>query len=257
MINSYLKLGIQNEEDKAACIELVNTIVDVVYRTVPPSVISRYNQLLGALPQSNNFKDIHFIEKEMLKSISMNENYKNTFLEIYLKLCLSISKYLVQQLNQYHLGLKYLWKYIEIKEKNFTKMTEFDFEVYNLFTNILMKSNSYRRAIIFLKKYIFKIPVSFFTAKKQAFALMHKASVEMNEKMMKIYYELIKHDSTLLFNKHYSTILAKEKSYFKRMLLQKWLQKVWTYFWSTIMIIFFLLLIWSKATHCANIKYKF
>jgi hypothetical protein len=52
-----------------------------------------------------------------------------------------------------------------------------------------------------MKKYIFKIPVNFFNAKKKAFGLMYKASIEMNERMAKNYYELIKNDSALLFNK--------------------------------------------------------
>jgi hypothetical protein len=106
-------------------------------------------------------------------------------------------------------GLKYLWKYIEFKDSRPYSLTEYDFDVYNLFASILMSSNSSRRAIIFLKRYIFKIPSSFYQAKQRAFSLMYKATTQTNEKMTKYYYELIKNDFHVLFNKNYILSIQK------------------------------------------------
>lgn len=72
-----------------------------------------------------------------------------------------------------------------------------------------MECNSYRRAIIFLKRYIFKIPKNFVNVKKKAFELMYKALVELNERDSKLYYELIKRNATLLFSQDLNSLLFK------------------------------------------------
>ncbi len=105
-------------------------------------------------------------------------------------------------------------------------MDEFDYHVNNMFASLLMTCNSSRRAIIFLKKYIFRIPANFVKAKKRAFKIMYKATLQLGEKMGKYYYELIRNDYAVLFNKQCGPILAKEKSCLKRKLLKKWLDMV-------------------------------
>lgn len=115
-----------------------------------------------------------------------------------------------------------LWSYIEERAKWPDNMIEYDYQINNMFASLLMNCNSSRRAIIFLKSYIFHIPANFVNAKKKAYDIMYKASLRIGEKMGKYYYELIRNDYEMLFNKQCANFLAKEKSNLKRKLLKKW-----------------------------------
>ena len=66
-------------------------------------------------------------------------------------------------------------------------LLEEDYQMMNMFVEYLMLNNSFRRAIIFMKKYIFMVPSIYLTTRKKAFRLMCKAQTEMGDKMAKIY----------------------------------------------------------------------
>jgi len=47
----------------------------------------------------------------------------------------------------------------------------------NMFAEYLMKANSFRRAIIFIKKYMFHIPTLYASTRNKTFYLMYRAQV--------------------------------------------------------------------------------
>jgi hypothetical protein len=116
-------------------------------------------------------------------------------------------------------GLKYLWRYIESRMEGGC-LTEKDYQVMNMFVQYLVKSNSSRRATMFLRKYIFKIPNAYVETRKKAFCLMFKTQEQTGEKTARIYREISRNNCELLTLRDFEHLLAKEGSNpFRRNLL--------------------------------------
>lgn len=93
--------------------------------------------------------------KSFLAEIEDNLKYFRSF---YFQLNYKLNK-IYTKLKLPRKANNYVWNYIKIKIQNFKDVTKEDYEMMNLFVKILINGNSARRALIFIKKYIFHIPL--------------------------------------------------------------------------------------------------
>lgn len=126
-----------------------------------------------------------YVYKQIIKRITPLQ-YRKHFQLQYQYINYQLSHYYLRELKHINEGLKYLWRYIQSRMQAST-LTENDYQVMNMFVQYLMKSNSFRRASIFLQKYIFKLPEIYTDTRKKAFFLMLRAQEEIGEKMAKVY----------------------------------------------------------------------
>ena len=152
--------------------------------------------------------DIVFVYEEILKQITPLRRHRY-FIRDYQLINYKLSKYYIRKMRHLNKGLRYLWRYIESRMEGFV-LQENDYQIMNMFVEYLMISNSFRRAILFMKKYIFMIPPIYLATRKKAFCLMSKAQTEIGGKMAKIYSQLIEDDCKMLMTKNLSILFGKE-----------------------------------------------
>lgn len=121
-------------------------------------LLTKYPNIINLdFPYVRNADHI-FILKFVLKQLSLPNN-RIHFLAQYQTITYSLGRYYLVDLQHLNEGLKYLWKHIDSRMK--CHLVDGDYQVMNMFVEFLMKTQSYRRAMIFLKKYVWKIPTYF------------------------------------------------------------------------------------------------